>query len=114
MLRAGSREKGPLGYFEWSAPPDAAREDRAGWAAANPALGHTLDEATIVAELATDPAPVFETEVLCRRVTAVASWLPAGRWEHVGLDDRSRESRRPWSRVPRLARTLAPPRFFPP
>ena len=80
-LAAGSREKGPLGYFEWSAPADAAREDRAGWAAANPALGHTLDEATIEAELATDPAAVFETEVLCRRVTAVASWLPAGRWD---------------------------------
>jgi Phage Terminase len=78
---AAARDKGPLGYFEWSAPPEAARDDRRGWAQANPALGHTLEEATIEAELATDPAAVFETEVLCRRVTAVASWLPAGRWD---------------------------------
>jgi hypothetical protein len=78
---AAAREKGPLGYFEWSAPPEAARDDRRGWAQANPALGHTIEEATIAAELATDPAAVFETEVLCRRVTAVASWLPAGRWD---------------------------------
>jgi hypothetical protein len=80
-LAAGSREKGPLAYFEWSAAPEASRDDRTGWAAANPALGHTIEEATIAAELVTDPAPVFETEVLCRRVTAVASWLPAGRWD---------------------------------
>lgn len=78
---AAARTKGPLAYFEWSAPPEVARDDRAGWAAANPALGHTIHESTIEAELATDPAAVFETEVLCRRVTAVASWLPAGRWD---------------------------------
>jgi hypothetical protein len=80
-LAASTREKGPLAYFEWSAPPEAARDDRRGWAQANPALGHTIEEATIAAELATDPAAVFECEVLCRRVTAVASWLPAGRWD---------------------------------
>ena len=79
---AAARTKGgPLAYFEWSAPAEVARDDRAGWAAANPALGHTINESTIEAELATDPAAVFETEVLCRRVTAVASWLPAGRWD---------------------------------
>jgi hypothetical protein len=80
-IAASTRDKGPLAYFEWSAGPEAARDDRHGWAAANPALGHTLDEATIAAELVTDPAAVFETEVLCRRVTAVVSWLPAGRWD---------------------------------
>jgi len=80
---AAARTPGPLAYFEWSAPPELERADRRGWQASNPALGHTLDEATLAAELATDPANVFEVEVLCRRVTAMKSWLPAERWAEV-------------------------------
>src|SRR5690606_6825515 len=36
-----------LGLFEWSAPDDAEIDDRAGWAAANPALGVTITEQTL-------------------------------------------------------------------
>jgi len=78
---AAARTAGPLAYFEWSTSPDRARSDRRGWAESNPALGHTLDVATLEAELATDPAEVFETEVLCRRVLSMVSWLPAGGWD---------------------------------
>lgn len=70
-----------VGYWEWSAHPDRAADDRAGWVEANPALGHLIDEETIAAEHATDPAEVFERETLCRRTTVARSWLPAGAWD---------------------------------
>lgn len=76
-----TRTRGPLAYFEWSAGPERARDDRRGWAESNPALGHTLDISTLEAELATDPATVFETEVLCRRVASTIGWLPPGGWD---------------------------------
>lgn len=40
-----------LCYFEWSAPDDAALDDRSVWRATMPALGHTITEAAIEAEL---------------------------------------------------------------
>lgn len=40
-----------LAYFEWSAPDDADPEDRTAWRAAMPALGHTITEKAIAAEL---------------------------------------------------------------
>jgi hypothetical protein len=44
-------------YFEWFAPEDMARDDPATWWATLPALGHTVDESTIQAELEKlDPA----------------------------------------------------------
>jgi len=41
-----------LAYFEWSASQDAAPEDRGGWWSFMPALGHTITEDAIAAELA--------------------------------------------------------------
>ncbi|WP_432247702.1 terminase large subunit domain-containing protein [Streptomyces sanyensis] len=38
-------------YFEWFAPEDMPRDDPATWWATLPALGHTVDEETIAAEL---------------------------------------------------------------
>lgn len=55
-----------LALFEWSAPPGCDVNDRDGWAAANPALGHTISERTIAAAAHTDPQWVFRTEVLCQ------------------------------------------------
>jgi hypothetical protein len=61
-----------LGIFEWSAPPECALDDRAGWRQANPALGYaSFGEASILAALATDPEQVFRTEVLCQHVAAI-------------------------------------------
>jgi phage terminase large subunit-like protein len=57
-----------LGIFEWSAPDGCDPADRSVWPLANPALGHTILEETLAADLATDPPEVFLTEVLCRRV----------------------------------------------
>lgn len=40
-----------LAYFEWSAPDDADVEDRDVWRECMPALGHTISERSIAAEL---------------------------------------------------------------
>jgi len=88
-----------LGHFEWSAPDDvkctcaradgdphglACRlQDRRAWAAANPSLGHTITEQAIASALATDPDPIFRTEVLCQRVpNLVEDWqvIKEGQW----------------------------------
>lgn len=60
-----------LGLFEWSAPPGCALNDRAGWAQANPAVGHTITERAIASAMRTDPEAVFRTEVLCQFVDQV-------------------------------------------
>ncbi|MGH9002702.1 MAG: terminase large subunit domain-containing protein [Acidimicrobiia bacterium] len=41
-----------VAFFEWSAPADADPGDPAVWRACMPALGHTVDEATVQADLA--------------------------------------------------------------
>lgn len=64
----------PIGLFEWSAPDGCALDDRAGWAQANPALGHTIIELAIEAALATDPENVFRTEILCQWVDSLADY----------------------------------------
>lgn len=78
---AEAGESGGVCYLEWSAPPDAAPDDRAAWSAANPALGHLIDEQTIADEYRTDPREVFERETLCRRTLTAKSWLPTGTWD---------------------------------
>jgi hypothetical protein len=45
------RIRSGLCYFEWSAPDDAEPDDRDAWWACMPALGHTITEAKIAAEL---------------------------------------------------------------
>jgi len=70
-----------LAIFEWSAFDGCDLDDRDGWAQANPALGHTVSEASIRSALATDPEDVFRTEVLCQSVLNTRSAFPAGWWE---------------------------------
>jgi hypothetical protein len=71
-----------LGIFEWSAPPGVAIRDRDGWAAANPALGHTISERTIASAVRTDPEWIFRTEVLCQWSEGTLEGpFPPGSWE---------------------------------
>lgn len=71
-----------LGLFEWSAPPGCSVDDRDGWAAANPALGHTITERAIASARKTDPEWVFRTEVLCQWNDGVTEGpFPEGTWE---------------------------------
>ena len=76
-----------LGWFEWSAHPDAKRTDREAWAQANPSMNHTdvvencVTERAIAAALRTNPPSQFEIEVLCRWMTmAEAGPFPEGSW----------------------------------
>ena len=76
-----------LGWFEWSAHPDAKRTDRTAWAQANPSLNHVevvencVTERAIAAALRTNPPSQFEIEVLCRWMSmAEAGPFPEGSW----------------------------------
>lgn len=60
-----------LGWFEWSAPPDADPGDPNAWAYANPSMGYGIPERNIRASFTTDPPDVFKTECLCQWVEAV-------------------------------------------
>ena len=60
-----------LAYLEWSAGEDRALDDPAGWAEANPALGITIQVETLLDFYGSFPAPVFETEHLCRWVVSM-------------------------------------------
>ena len=85
-----------LGWFEWSADPDAKRTDRTAWAQANPSLNHTdivencVTERAVAAALRTNPPSQFEIEVLCRWLnTAEAGPFPEGSWRET-LDNDAR------------------------
>jgi hypothetical protein len=45
--RCQSNPPPSLGYYEYSAPPFCALDDRKAWAAANPALGILITEETL-------------------------------------------------------------------
>jgi hypothetical protein len=70
-----------LGLFEWSAPDDCPIDDPDMWALANPSLGYTVTEEAIRSALATDPEPIFRTEILCQRVPDLQpSKIPLTAW----------------------------------
>lgn len=76
------------GWFEWSAPPQAKRNDLDALAQSNPSMNHT-DVAitcpttrTLLAALGSNPAYEYETEVMCRwAVMGVGGPFPEGSWE---------------------------------
>ena len=79
-----------LGYFEWSAPPDADPGDENAWAQANPSLGYTIDISSLRSAYETDPIDVFKTECLCQWITsAVNPPFPVESWE-AGNDEKSK------------------------
>jgi hypothetical protein len=75
------------GWFEWSAPPGAKRNDMDALAQSNPSLNHFEVTAecpttrTLLSALS-DPAYVYETEVMCRwATTGLGGPFPPGSWE---------------------------------
>lgn len=72
-----------LAYLEWSAAMERSIDDRAGWAEANPALGHLGNmQAFLEQRYSSLPTPDFETEHLCRWVASMqpklvsdAAWM---------------------------------------
>lgn len=78
-----------LGYLEWSASPERALDDRAGWREANPALGITIDEEYLEgryrAHQLAGTLGIFETEHLCRWVTSLLPRVvSAAAWDRAG------------------------------
>jgi terminase large subunit-like protein len=68
-------------YFEWSAPDDADPHDRDVWRACMPALGYTIDEEAIEAELLLMGLPDFRRSMLNQSViqTEAGEWLIIGK-----------------------------------
>ena len=71
-----------LGWYEYSAPPEARLDDRSGWAAANPALSYRLQEADILEAMTTVDVDTFRQEHLCQWVTSNQS-----PWPHMAFED---------------------------
>jgi len=89
LLTAADRTT-TLGLFEWSAPDDCDTDDPAGWAAANPALGHRMSVQAIRSALETDPEDVFRTEVLCQWVSNVGAAVNPAVWAALADPDATR------------------------
>lgn len=68
-----------LGYFEWSAPEDAAIDDVQAWAQANPGLGHIITTRAL-RSLMSGPASVFKTENLCIGVASLNEAVSPDAW----------------------------------
>jgi hypothetical protein len=84
-----------LGWFEYSAPPHAARDDEAALAQANPAKDHTevtencVTQRALMAQLRMSPPHVYDTECMCRWVSlAGAGPFPEGSWAAT-IDDKA-------------------------
>jgi phage terminase large subunit-like protein len=73
-----------VAYFEWSAPEDADPADREAWYSCMPALGHTIDESAIEADLASMPLPDFQRAYLNQwRAPASDPVIPLERWREL-------------------------------
>lgn len=75
-LRLRSKEDSALAYMEWSAGPERATDDRAGWLEANPAIGYSNLSLELMEKLyqkyeRAGELAVFETEHLCRWVQSM-------------------------------------------
>jgi len=86
---AGSNDQ--IGWFEWSAEPDAPITLPSGeinWSAfaqANPSLGITIHPDNLRAVL-NDPPDIVRTEVLCQWVDTINSAIDAQKWELCKID----------------------------
>ncbi|WP_162819191.1 hypothetical protein [Leifsonia aquatica] len=61
-IEADDRET-TIGLFWWSPPPGMPLDTPEAWAFSNPSLGYTITVATVRGDWATDPAPIFASEV---------------------------------------------------
>jgi phage terminase large subunit-like protein len=74
--RCQSNPPASLGYYEYSAPPFCALDDRKGWAAANPALGILITEETLQEALTVQTTEQFRTESLSQWIDSLQSPWP--------------------------------------
>lgn len=87
-LRAiDSKEAGRHYFAEWSPPPSADLSNPDIWRYANPALGHTLQLETLIAESESPNRSAFLRASLNLWIAADQSWLDAGTWEKLVYDE---------------------------
>src|SRR5262245_5150668 len=79
--RVEANERTGVAYFEWSAPDDAPVDDPAVWRATMPALGRTVDEATIAAELPAMGEAEFARAYLNRWSPGGTPAIPIAAWQ---------------------------------
>jgi hypothetical protein len=79
-------DAGPVYLAEWSPPPGVDVSDPIWWTWANPALGHTLELDTLIAESKSPNRTAFLRASLNLWVAADAGWLEPGVWERLTYD----------------------------
>jgi hypothetical protein len=70
-----------IGLFEWSGPDGCELDDWDAIRQANPGLGHVISAAAIRTAIATDPASVLRTEVLCQKVDQLDGAIDFTAWK---------------------------------
>lgn len=89
IIRRGRSGSSPdrLAYFEWCADDDAALDDRAAWAQANPGLGIRLNERVIEGELGIMTPENFALErlgIFPDEIDQIDRVIPADAWATCG------------------------------
>jgi hypothetical protein len=75
-----------LYFAEWSPPPHLDPMRPAAWRYANPALGHTLEEATLQAEAESPDRAAFLRASVNLWISTDRGWIKPGVWEELTYD----------------------------
>lgn len=73
-------EPGKVGLCEWSPPPGVNTSDPQWWSWSNPALGHTIELDTLIAESQSPEHQAWLRSGLNLFVASEKAWLEAGLW----------------------------------
>jgi phage terminase large subunit-like protein len=86
----------PWFHFRWyEAPQEMPIDDPRTWRAANPSLGHTVDESYYASVLTLEPEPVFRRYMLNQWVEPASSWLRAWDWDALAVPGLRLRERQP-------------------
>jgi hypothetical protein len=83
-LRSIDRGEASSMYFaEWSPPPELDPMTPAAWEYANPALGHTLEHDTLIAEAESPDRAAFLRASVNLWISTDRGWVKPGAWENL-------------------------------
>ena len=85
--RALLMESPRLGWYEWSAVPNADVQDIEAWQMANPAMGHTISFESLQDAAARDTPDAIRTEMLCQWVESIDSPWNLDNWAKGAQND---------------------------
>jgi len=84
-IAAASGADDRIGWFEWSAEPGCAIDDKNAWAQANPSLGHTISLDNLQAAMMDDES-IVRTELLCQWVSQINPAINPTSWASCASD----------------------------